>query len=135
MLASPGLHSGSLVTKELLDAAVHKVVRIRTLFFTAHVHNYQRFTRTMDDQQFTYIVAGAGGYWRHPMAEFMSAKVTPPFRQEDGPEVVLENYVDDTHGFMRVEIENDLIVSFLGSKPSSSDEERLEPFFGHRLTP
>ena len=29
----------------------------------------------------------------------------------------------------------DLIVSFLGSKPSSSDEERLEPFFSHRLTP
>jgi hypothetical protein len=28
-----------------------------------------------------------------------------------------------------------LIVSFLGSKLSSSDEERLEPFFGHRLTP
>jgi hypothetical protein len=28
-----------------------------------------------------------------------------------------------------------LIVSFLGSKPSSSDEERLEPFFSHRLTP
>jgi hypothetical protein len=24
---------------------------------------------------------------------------------------------------------------FWGSKPSSSDEERLEPFFGHRLTP
>ena len=24
---------------------------------------------------------------------------------------------------------------FLGSKPSSSDEERLEPFFSHRLTP
>jgi hypothetical protein len=31
--------------------------------------------------------------------------------------------------------ENILIVSFLGSKPSSSDEERLEPFFSHRLTP
>src|ERR1700719_2168546 len=29
----------------------------------------------------------------------------------------------------------DLIVSFLGSKPSSSDEERLERFFSHRLTP
>ena len=29
----------------------------------------------------------------------------------------------------------DFIVSFLGSKPSSSDEERLEPFFSHRLTP
>jgi hypothetical protein len=29
----------------------------------------------------------------------------------------------------------EMIVSFLGCKPSSSDEERLEPFFGHRLTP
>jgi hypothetical protein len=47
----------------------------------------------------------------HTVAEFMGAKVTPPFRQTDDPEVVLENYVDDTHGFMRVEIEDDLITA------------------------
>jgi AraC-like DNA-binding protein len=33
------------------------------------------------------------------------------------------------------ELASAFIVSFLGSKPSSSDEERLEPFFSHRLTP
>jgi capsular polysaccharide transport system ATP-binding protein len=37
--------------------------------------------------------------------------------------------------FVRRRENADLIVSFLGSKPSSSDEQRLEPFFGHRLTP
>jgi acid phosphatase type 7 len=105
-------HSGSPVMKELLDAAVQESGAHPDIVFTAHVHNYQRFTRTRGDQQFTYIVAGAGGYWRlHTMAEFMGAKVTPPFRQEDDHEVTLENYVDDTHGFMRIEIEGDLITA------------------------
>ncbi len=105
-------HSGSPAMKELVDAAVQESGAHPDIIFTAHVHNYQRFTRTTGDQQFTYIVAGAGGYWHmHTMAEFMGAKVTPPFRQKDDPEVVLENYVDDTHGFMRVEIEGDLITA------------------------
>lgn len=34
-----------------------------------------------------------------------------PFRQVDDPDVILENYVDDTHGFMRVEIEDDVITA------------------------
>jgi acid phosphatase type 7 len=105
-------HSGSPAMKDLLDAAVQESGAHPDIVFTAHVHNYQRFTRTRGEEQFTYIVAGAGGYWRlHTMAEFMGAKVTPPFRQQDDPEVTLENYVDDTHGFMRVEIEGDVITA------------------------
>ncbi len=105
-------HSGSPAMKELLDAAVQESGAHPDIVFTAHVHNYQRFTRAQGDQQFTYIVAGAGGYWRlHKVAEFMGAQVTPPFRQANDPEVTLENYVDDTHGFMRVEIEGDLITA------------------------
>jgi hypothetical protein len=45
-----------------------------------------------------------------------------------------KDYLKEEQKQRRQEIEN-LIVSFLGSKPSSSDEERLEPFFSHRLTP
>lgn len=105
-------HSGSPVMKELMDAAIKESGAHPDIVFTAHVHNYQRFTRTRDGQQFTYLVAGAGGYWHlHTVAKFMGAKVTPPFRQQDDPEVVLENYADDTHGFMRVEIEGDLITA------------------------
>jgi acid phosphatase type 7 len=82
------------------------------IIFGAHVHNYQRFTRRYGDQEFTYVVAGAGGYWHlHSMAKFMGAKVTPPFRQQDDPDVILENYVDDTHGFLRVEIEGNVITA------------------------
>jgi hypothetical protein len=121
-------HSGSPVMKELLDAAVQESGAHPDIVFTAHVHNYQRFTRTMDNQQFTYIVAGAGGYWRlHPMAEFMGAKVTPPFRQEDDPEVVLENYVDDTHGFMRIEIEDDLITARYIAVPRPPEPPETPP--------
>jgi len=105
-------YSGSPAMKELLDAAVQESGAYPDIVFGAHVHNYQRFTRTIDDQQFTYVVAGAGGYWHlHSMAKFMGSKVTPPFRQKDDPEVVLENYVDDTHGFMRVEIDDETITA------------------------
>jgi hypothetical protein len=79
------------VTKALLDAATEESRAHPDIVFPAHVHNYQRFTRTKDDQQFTYnrsrrLLAVAHN------SEFMGAKVTPPFRQEDDPEVALENY-------------------------------------------
>jgi acid phosphatase type 7 len=105
-------YSGSPAMKELLDAAIEESGAYPDIVFAAHVHNYQRFTRKFGDQEYTYIVAGGGGYWHlHSMAKFMGAKVTPPFRQADEPDVILENYVDDTHGFMRVEIEDDLITA------------------------
>jgi hypothetical protein len=79
-------YSGSPAMKELLDAAVMESGAYPDIVFGAHVHNYQCFTRTIDDQEFTYIVAGAGGYWHlHSMAKFKGAKVTPPFRQVDDP--------------------------------------------------
>lgn len=105
-------YSGSPAMKTLLDDAMRASGAQPDIVFCAHVHNYQRFTRKIDGQDFTYIVAGAGGYWHlHSMAKFMGAKVTPPFRQVNDPDVVLENYVDDTHGFMRIEIENELITA------------------------
>jgi acid phosphatase type 7 len=108
--------------KDLLDTAVKESGAYPDIVFGAHVHNYQRFTRTIDNQQFTYIVAGAGGYWHlHSMAKFKGAKVTAPFRQVDDPNVILENYVDDTHGFMRVEIEDDLITARCFAVPRPHD--------------
>jgi hypothetical protein len=108
--------------KDLLDTAVKESGAYPDIVFGAQVHNYQRFTRTIDNQQFTYIVAGAGGYWHlHSMAKFKGAKVTAPFRQVDDPNVILENYVDDTHGFMRVEIEDDLITARYFAVPRTHD--------------
>jgi acid phosphatase type 7 len=104
-------HSGSPAMKNLLDEAIQQTGVHPDIIFTAHVHNYQRFTRKEGNQSQIYVVAGAGGYWHlHGIAKFKGAKVTPPFRQQDDQNVILESYVDETHGFMRVEIEGDLIT-------------------------
>jgi Calcineurin-like phosphoesterase len=56
-------HGGSARMGEVLDAAIKASGRTPDLILTAHVHNYQRFTRMLDDREIPYIVAGAGGYW------------------------------------------------------------------------
>jgi hypothetical protein len=111
IFSGDGAHSGSPAMKDLLDEAVEKAGVHPDIVFTAHAHNYQRFTRTVKGRQFPYIVAGAGGFWHlHQMALFEGAKVTTPFRQKTDSDVVLEKYVDETHGFLRVEIEGDTVT-------------------------
>jgi acid phosphatase type 7 len=103
-------HSGSPSMQKLLADAVAETGVHPDIVFTAHVHNYQRFTHDEGGQNRLYIVAGAGGYWNlHQMVDFNGAKVTVPYRDTQTG-AVLEAYVDDTHGFMRVEIEGDIIT-------------------------
>ena len=72
--------------------------------------------------------AGAGGYWHlHCIAKFKGAKVTPSFRQVDEPDVLLENYVDDTHGFMRVEIEDDSMTALYFAVPRPHEPPETPP--------
>jgi acid phosphatase type 7 len=128
IFSADAYHSGSPAMKELLDTAVQESGAYPDIVFGAHVHNYQRFTRKIDDQEFTYVVAGAGGYWHlHSMAKFKGAKVTPPFRQENDHDVILENYVDDTHGFMRVEIEDDTITARYFAVPPPHEPPETPP--------
>src|SRR5262249_56167179 len=71
-------------------------------------------------------VGGAGGY--HPLpgaGDFNGAKVTAPFRDLNPPEFVLESYVDDTHGFMGVEIEGDLVTCRYFAVPRPQDPPNL----------
>jgi len=118
-------HSGSPKMKALLDRAVQAAGVHPDIVFTAHVHNYQRFTHSEGQKNHTYIVAGAGGYHHlHPVAEFNGAKVTVPFRDVES-DAVLEMYVDDTHGFMRVEIEGDLITCRYFAVPRAQDPPSL----------
>jgi len=48
--------------KDLLDAAIKASGAYPDICFCRPCHNYQRFTRKIDDQQYTYVVAGACGY-------------------------------------------------------------------------
>ena len=99
-------HAGSGYMRGVLEKAVKQAGRRPDIVFAGHVHNYQRFTRVVDGRQVPYIVAGAGGYWHlHRIAPVNGERLIVPYRLvEDGNDVTLERFVDDRHGFLRVEV-------------------------------
>jgi acid phosphatase type 7 len=86
----------------MLDGAFAAAGRAADMVLTGHVHDYQRFTRTIGAAQVPYIVAGAGGYHNlHDMARDPSgAKLTAPFRVAS--DCVLDAFCADRFGFLRL---------------------------------
>ena len=103
-------HSGSQHINQTLDRGFQQSGRMADMVFGAHVHNYQQFTRVINGRHVPYIVSGAGGYWHlHYMAKQPDGSKTPvPFKMPDA-DLVLENYCDDRHGFMRLMVTPRLI--------------------------
>jgi acid phosphatase type 7 len=95
-------HSGSVNTLTMLDNAFMCSKRLPDIVLSGHVHNYQRFTRRLDDRQIPYIVAGNGGHWRLDyMQSHFNHKIKFPLKLPDRTDISLENYIDDRHGYMR----------------------------------
>ena len=65
--------------------------------FSGHAHNYQRYTRTVNDMQTPYIVAGCGG---HSPLSAMRATYRTPYKIDDT--LTLESYDDTDYGYLRV---------------------------------
>jgi hypothetical protein len=96
-------HSGSQAMLHLLDNAIENTGVTPDAVFTAHVHNYQRFTRIhKNNKKVPYIVAGAGGYWHLHWMQDSVRLMTLPGPVPDRPDVTLEKYCDDHHGFMLI---------------------------------
>ncbi len=105
-------HAGSTALEETLDAAYDKAGRRADLVLTGHVHNFQRFTEVVDGMQVPHIVAGGGGYLHlHTMQKQPDGSpIEVPFKLQDADDVTLENYCDNRHGFMRLEVTDSLIT-------------------------
>ncbi|GER91071.1 hypothetical protein KDW_52330 [Dictyobacter vulcani] len=99
-------HAGSQYMEGVLDTAMQTTGRIPDLVLTAHVHNYQRFTRQYNDKFITYLVAGAGGYWHlHSMLSSITNPPTPiefPYALPDRPDVSIHSFSDDRHGYLKM---------------------------------
>jgi hypothetical protein len=65
--------------------------------FSGHAHNYQRFTRTVNNYQIPYIVAGCGG---HAPLSKMSGTYRTPYTIDST--LTLESYDDTDYGYLRV---------------------------------
>ena len=113
-------HSGSMTILETLDRAFEDSGRMADVVLNAHVHNFQRFTRQLGDHQIPYIVAGAGGY---PNLHHMQEKhIEVPYRLPDRDDTTLENYCDDRHGYMYLQISSNTIGGkyYAVSRPQES---------------
>jgi hypothetical protein len=105
---------------------VSRAGRLPDLILSAHVMNYQRFTRQIDGNHVPYVISGAGGYYNlHRMAR--SSDGTPlvvPW-QPEGADVVLEAYHDASHGFLRVDVTPERLTGTYTAVTRSGDEREI----------
>lgn len=94
-------HGGSEPMGSVLDGAFASASRIPDLVLSGHVHDYQRFTRTMDSgATLPYIVIGNGGYHNlHRLAQDAQAGV------DVVPGVTFEFGDDKRWGYLELTIE------------------------------
>jgi len=102
-------HSGSTYMGNILDQAIQATGRVPDAVFAGHVHNYQRFTRTLNERAIPYIVAGAGGYWHlHSMLQVQGAPIKTPYPVPDEG-VILESYCHDRHGYLLLKVDGETL--------------------------
>ena len=110
-------HSGSVYMGTILDQAIQESMRTPDAVFAGHVHNYQRFTRSLNSRDVPYIVAGAGGYWNlHYMQKVNGAAIQAPY-QIPGEDVTLASYCDNYHGYLLMEVDKQTLKGQYYSVP------------------
>jgi Calcineurin-like phosphoesterase len=122
------VHGGCPDILTALDSAIVAAGRRPDAVLSGHVHNYQRFSRAVDDTRMPYIVAGAGGYANTPQAMHRLQAIGDdrPYQTTHGDvRLECENHRDP--GYLLVTVtEADItfdyfIVPFDGSPPSHVD--------------
>lgn len=118
-------HSGSTVMKKVLEEAAREAGRHPDMVLAGHVHNYQRLTRVASDgTQVPYLVTGAGGYHNlHHIMQVDGQKMIAPvvFHDKGGDPVSLERYSDDHHGFLRLEVDMNIVTGRYYQVPRPQD--------------
>ena len=114
-------HGGSQQIGDALDQAFKDSGRIPDMVLSGHVHDYQRFTRTIDGKSVPYIVSGNGGY--HNLHRF-AADATQGESVADG---VVFDFGDPNHyGFIKLTvnggtISGEYVAVTPGRMPDGSD--------------
>jgi hypothetical protein len=99
------VHGGTPDILAAIDRGIQASGRMPDAVLSGHVHNYQRFTRTLNGKTIPYVVAGAGGYANDSrsmhkiQAPLVTAKL--PY-QTTLPDVAFEKFEENEPGFLRI---------------------------------
>jgi acid phosphatase type 7 len=89
---------------KVLDEAFAKAKRPADLVLNGHVHNYQRFTRQYNGRPLTYIVAGAGGYYKLTTMGEVNGEPPPPEWYDPELGLVLNKYNQQDFGYLTLTV-------------------------------
>lgn len=90
-------HGGSPLMLQDIDSACQAAGVWPHAVFSGHAHNYQRYTRIVNNYQIPFVVAGCGGH--SPLSAMRGTYRTP--YQIDST-LTLESYDDTDYGYLRV---------------------------------
>jgi hypothetical protein len=101
-----GRHGGSPLMLKDIDTACANAGVWPHAVLSGHAHNYQRFTRTQDDRETPFVVAGNGGH----ALQRLTSKGMPTLRtpavqtplSNGKDQVVFDNYDDSEYGYLRL---------------------------------
>jgi 3',5'-cyclic AMP phosphodiesterase CpdA len=113
-------HMGSSAVDKVLSQSFQAAKRYPQMILSGHVHNYQRFTSTVQGPkgqlQIPCIVAGAGGYTKLGLLQKVNgAYPTTPLNVGGG--LILEKYDQTNFGFLRLEVSKTQILGTYTSAP------------------
>lgn len=96
--AGDSKHGGSPRMSQDLDTIFNKTGLWPDAVISGHAHNYERFTRTINNKKMPYIIAGSGGYNMTPVK---NAPKKFPFPIPDNKELVIANYLP-AYGYLMI---------------------------------
>jgi hypothetical protein len=128
-------HSGSSAVYRALFGSFASAGRYPDLILSGHVHNYQRFTNTIQRpdgaMQIACVVAGAGGYTNLGRLHKIDGR-DPQAPLALGPDLRLDQYDQTNFGFLKLEINKTQIAGTYISGPyttSSTPAGRIADTF------
>jgi hypothetical protein len=94
------VHSGSPRMLQDIDQAANTAGFWPHAVLSGHAHNYQRFTRQVNNTQIPYIVAGCGGHSINALQSGSNGAIRTPISVSST--LTFENYDATDYGYLRV---------------------------------
>ena len=118
-------HGGSPKMLADIDKACKKAGFWPHAHLSGHAHNYQRFTRTVNQFDIPYVVCGNGGHGLSRVKGSSTGPLRTPVKITNG--LLLENFDDQDYGYLRVVVDaKQLRIEFHDATPAQQTKSPID---------